>query len=320
MRILIIGGTKFIGAAVARRLHEDGHTVAVFNRGQTAHTLPDAITQTGGDVQHLAAARAAFIAFAPEVVLHNIVVTEQDAINAVDVFTGVARRWVMTSSMDVYQHYGRLLGMEPGERLPIPADEDAPLRTVWYPRRSQTDDPADRLYNYDKIPAERVALNTPDLPGTVLRLPMVIGAGDPQGRLHGFVRPMHTGAATLTLSQEYAGWASTYDYVENVAAAMALAVTDDRAIGRVYNVGDHPKTGLELARAVQAALGWSGEIVTRPNAELPEDERFGAADLQPLVCSAARIRAELGYQPPFTFAEGIRRTAVWDAEHLSASA
>lgn len=316
MRILIIGGTKFIGAAVARRLHDDGHIVAVFNRGQTAHTLPEGIAQISGDVRELAAARTAFAAFAPEVVLHNIVVSEQDALDAVEVFAGVARRWVMTSSMDVYLHYGRLLGTEPGERLPIPADEDASLRTVWYPRRAQTDDPADRMFHYDKIPAERVALNTAALPGCVLRLPMVIGEGDPQGRLHGFVRPMRAGEATLTLPEEYAGWASTYDYVENVAAAMALAATDVRAVGRVYNVGDHPKTGLELAQAVQVALGWQGEIITKPNADLGESERFGAADLQPLVCSAARIRAELGYQPPFTFAGGIRRTAAWDADHL----
>ena len=35
---------------------------------------------------------------------------------------------------------------------------------------------------YDKIPVEREILGDPDLPGTVLRLPMVYGPGDPLHR------------------------------------------------------------------------------------------------------------------------------------------
>ena len=37
--------------------------------------------------------------------------------------------------------------------------------------------------DYDKIPAERMVMNDRELPGTVLRLPMVYGPGD---RLHRF--------------------------------------------------------------------------------------------------------------------------------------
>lgn len=35
MRILVIGGTGFIGARVLRHLHVEGHEVMVFHRGQT---------------------------------------------------------------------------------------------------------------------------------------------------------------------------------------------------------------------------------------------------------------------------------------------
>lgn len=316
MRILIIGGTQFIGAALSRRLHSLGHTVAVFNRGKTPTDLPQDITRITGNVKDLAASRDAFAAFAPQVVLHNIIGTEQDAINAIEVFSGMAERLVMTSSMDVYQAFGRLLGVEPGPRLPAPIDEDSPLRTVLYPYRAQATTTEEFFYQYDKIPAEQRVLNAPDLPGTVLRLPMVIGPYDTQRRLLGFVRPMHEGQPTITLSEEYATWTSTYEHVENVAAAMALAATDARAAGRVYNIGDHPKTGLELATAVKNALNWNGEIITKPNAELPEEERFSAEDPHPLICVSERIRAELGYQPVLTFEEGIRDTVLWDIAHL----
>ena len=40
MRVLIIGGTHFIGPAVVRSLHEMGHEVTVFHRGQTTADLP----------------------------------------------------------------------------------------------------------------------------------------------------------------------------------------------------------------------------------------------------------------------------------------
>jgi nucleoside-diphosphate-sugar epimerase len=35
MKVLIIGGTNFIGPPVVRRLTDLGHQVAVFHRGQT---------------------------------------------------------------------------------------------------------------------------------------------------------------------------------------------------------------------------------------------------------------------------------------------
>ncbi len=35
MRILFIGGTRFIGAAAVRQLSETGHEVTVFHRGQS---------------------------------------------------------------------------------------------------------------------------------------------------------------------------------------------------------------------------------------------------------------------------------------------
>ncbi|MCU0513521.1 MAG: NAD-dependent epimerase/dehydratase family protein [Anaerolineae bacterium] len=312
MRILIIGGTKFIGRATALRLHEAGHTVAVFNRGQTPADLPAGITHLAGSLEALPAAGDALRQFAPEVVLHNIVLQERHVRELQAALRGVARRLVMTSSVDVYRQFGRILGTEPGDLIPGESDEDAPLRTVLYPYRRPEMAETERLYHYDKIPAERAALDDPALPGTVVRLPMVIGEQDWQRRLLPFVQPMRDGRPAIVLDETYANWYSTYGYVDNMAHALALAVTDDRAAGHIFNAADTALPILTLAQMVQAAMGWPGELIAAPPAQLPEDLHFGVPQVQDLRVRAERIRQVLAYAPPVDFAEGVQRTVQWE--------
>lgn len=44
MRVLILGGTAFMGPHVVRRLVDQGHDVAVYHRGQHDVGLPDRVT------------------------------------------------------------------------------------------------------------------------------------------------------------------------------------------------------------------------------------------------------------------------------------
>ena len=49
MRILIIGGTAFVGRAIAQAALDGGHDVTLFHRGQTGTDLfPEATHLTGG--------------------------------------------------------------------------------------------------------------------------------------------------------------------------------------------------------------------------------------------------------------------------------
>ena len=48
MRLLIIGGTRFVGRHIAESALERGHEVTVFHRGQTgADAVPDADAPAG---------------------------------------------------------------------------------------------------------------------------------------------------------------------------------------------------------------------------------------------------------------------------------
>ncbi len=128
MRVLVIGGTRFIGPYVVGQLVEEGHEVAVFNRGETETVLPEGVRRVRGDRRNLAGFADEFRRYAPDVVLDMIPMNEREARDVVSVFEGIARRVVAISSGDVYRAYDRVTGRDPGPPDPVPLDEDAPLR------------------------------------------------------------------------------------------------------------------------------------------------------------------------------------------------
>ena len=98
-----------------------------------------------------------------------------------------------------------------------------------------------------------------ELPGTVLRLPMIYGPGDPLRRFYPIVKRILDKRWHIIFPDTLAAWHSPRGFVENVAAAISLAATDDRAAGRIYNVCEEPSfSELEWARKIAAAMsrGW----------------------------------------------------------------
>src|SRR5262249_41143651 len=194
-----------------------------------------------GDRSDLPAYSREFSRFAPDVVLDMHPMTGAQAQAVLQTFSGIAQRFVAISSQDVYRAYGRLIGTEPGSPDPTPLAEDAPLGERLSPYRGETlrsdDDPKRWTDDYDKILFERAVLGHPTLAGTVLRLPMVYGPRDKQHRLFPYLKRMDDGRPAILLGADTADWCWTRGYVENVAHAIALIVADERAAGRVYNVG-----------------------------------------------------------------------------------
>ncbi|NDJ77985.1 MAG: NAD-dependent epimerase/dehydratase family protein [Chloroflexi bacterium] len=321
MRILVIGGTRFIGPPVVNRLYEAGHSLRLFHRQPADIEFPPEVEHIYGDRRaDWDAIAPELVAFQPDVVLDMVPITEADATRVVETFRGVAQRLVSISSQDVYRAYGRINGTEPGDPDPVPLAEDAPLREQLYPYRGETPRPPDHanriLDDYDKILVERVVMNEPDLPATVLRLPMVYGPRDYQHRLYQYLKRMDDGRPAILLDTLTARWRWTRDFVDNTAAAIALSVTDKRAAGRVYNVGEeHPLTMVEWIDAIGQAAGWIGDIVTAADYQLPDHLRAQAGLEQHLVADTTRIRAELDFMPHITLDEALRRTVIWERAH-----
>jgi nucleoside-diphosphate-sugar epimerase len=317
MRVLVLGGTRFMGPHIVRQLAEAGHSVTVFHRGETHGDIPEGVERLTGDRERLADYRDTFARLAPDVVLDTWAMHTRAGTTTADTLRGIAGRVVALSSIDTYQAYGRFIGTEPGDPLPTPLTEDSPTRQRLYPYRADpprpADDPMAWADEYDKIPMEQAIAVHPDLPATILRLPMTYGPGDYQHRLYPYLSRMDDGRDVILLDEASAGWRSTWGYVENVTAAIALAVTDDRAAGRVYNVADAGDPTLkEWVEAVGRAAGWSGQIVVLPADRMPAHLQPMGAMQQDLLASSERIRAELGFVEPVAPDEAMRRSVAWE--------
>ena len=219
-RILVLGGTGFIGPAVVARLVEAGHDVTLFHRGEHELSEFEALRHIHGDRARLVEFRDQLRTAAPGVVLDMAPMSAADAETAMSAFRGIAGRIVAISSVDVYRAYGRMHGSEPGPPEPMPLREESPLREKLFPYRGEM---GAKFDDYDKIPVEQAMLGDADLPGTILRLPAVHGERDNQRRLRAEVERMDASRPAIILPMAAHNWRWSRSYVGNVADAIVLA-------------------------------------------------------------------------------------------------
>ena len=190
MKILILGGTKFVGPFVVRELVKLGHEVTIFHRGETEQDLPPNVRHVHGDFAHFTQHVEILRGLAPEVVLDMTPLRAEDA-ERLKAFEGVVRRVVAISSQDVYRAFGRFWRTEPGPPDPMPLTEDSPLREKL----------SERGLEYNKTAIERALIERPNLHATILRLPAIHGRGDHVHRLFSFIKRMDDGRPFILLSE-----------------------------------------------------------------------------------------------------------------------
>lgn len=311
MKILVIGGTGFIGSHLVRELARRGHRVSVFHRGRTSANLPaESIHGERSDLSRLGPP--------VDVVIDLILSSGGQAAELMKAFRGVAKRVVAASSMDVYRACGVLHGSEEGPLEPVPLTENSALRTRLSTYPAEQVKALQKVFTwlddeYDKIPVEREVLADPELPGTVLRLPMIYGPGDRLHRFHPVLKRMDDGRRRILFEEGVAAWRAPRGYVENVAAAIALAATSERAAGRIYNVAEWPSwSEREWAGKIAEAAGWKGEFVVLPKERMPAHLVQPGNSAQHWEADSTRIRQELGYLEPTPLEEAIERTIAWE--------
>jgi nucleoside-diphosphate-sugar epimerase len=322
MRILVIGGTGFIGGVVTRQLVQAGHSVAVIRRG--AEPVEGATTTIQADHRRLEEVRDRIAGVQPEVAIDAILSSGHQAERTVRVLAGVAGRLVVLSSQDVYRATSILHGLEPGPPEPVPLTEESALRSRLQPYPPSVLDRLRVVFSwleddYDKILVERAAGADPRLPATLLRLPMVYGPGDPLHRPYPIIKRVDDGRHTLVLSERVARWRGSRGYVENVAAAIVAAAVSPQAAGRVYNVGNVVMSELEWTGAVAAAAGFAGTIAIVSDDRAPAHLDLPGNLEQHWVTSDGRIRNDLSYDDPVGFRDGLERTIAWERSHPPAT-
>jgi nucleoside-diphosphate-sugar epimerase len=298
MRVLVVGGTKFIGRRIVAELVARGDEVVVVHRGETEP--PDL-----AECRHLHAAREAFAsvagevrAFAPDVVIDTLAMSRA-GVEAVLPHLPDSQLIVL-SSVAVYQAFWHVLQDTEGE--PVPLNEDSAVREVRYlygERRGEHE-------MYDKLDVEPSYL---ERGGTVLRLAMIYGEHDRQRREEFILRRVRAGRTEIPVGPGTFLW--TRCYVGDVANAVLASLGNPRAAGEVFNIGDPGTRSMRgWASEILAAAGHAAELVTVPEAVLPEDMWMTKSVPQHLVFDGYKAANVLGWQPGPSTA-GLARSVRW---------
>jgi nucleoside-diphosphate-sugar epimerase len=316
MRVLIIGGTRFIGWHIASALIRAGHSICVFHRGSTQREGLDFVSEILGEKENLSSYRDRFRDFRPDVVIDCIGYTEADGRRLMQTFSGWLPRLIFLSSCDVYRAHAVLHRATNDPVQVTPLTEDSPLRTNIYPYRKYVTGPEDWRYDYDKIPIERTLLAHLGLDTTVFRLPAVHGPRDYQLRVWEYLRKMEAGRKVILLPETFSNWLWGRGYVENIAAAIRHFLSKETTCSAIFNLGDPVALSQkEWVEQIAGIANWTGEITIVPDEQLPDPLKPAYNFAQHWTIDANRFRSETGFAEPFTLEESLAGTITWLREN-----
>ena len=302
MRVMVLGGTRFIGAAVVEELVDHGHELLVVHRGEhEPPDLPEAdhLHADRRDLPHL---RGPVDEFDPEAVV------DVSAWSAADAETALAAigddvRLLAVSSMDVYRAFGAVLAGTETDALPV--DETSPVRADRYPYRDRSHPSAD-ADTYEKLDVEAAYLARA---ATVCRLPVVYGERDHQRREEPLLRRVRAGRGRIPAGS--GGWLWTRGYVRDIAAGIRLAFESDACVAEVLNLGEARTWSMGLwARHVLEAAGSDAQLVRVPDVLLPDDLNALGTISQHLLVDSSKARDLLGWTETDPH-EALHRSVAW---------
>lgn len=323
MTTLVTGGNGWVPSFIVRQLARSGERVISYDLMEPDAPLAEllgedmaSVTFVAGDVTDRERMKAVAAEHDVDAVIHAAVITprvdreREEPARIIDVNIGgtVAaletarerpglRRFVYISSASVG-----------GENPGLPAlTEESPAN-------------ATSLYGVTKLASERIVLRYGELFGMDVVAVRPSNVYGPMER----VTPGYRGATELremlrlhaagepVLVDDLTGNARDWTYVEDIARAVELVWAAPELPHQVYNItcGQRYSVGEVLELWSQLMPGFRFQEVPLERANYP-------VDIEPLnpTPSGARLRTDLGWEPPTSLAEGMREYLRWIRRH-----
>lgn len=313
MKVLVIGGTRFIGAFTAKLLLSKGHEVVLFHRKKSNNNIIKGVSHIYGDFEKFDEKIAEIKKFNPDIVLDMIARTENHANKLVDLCNKInCKKVVVISSGDVYRAYENIIGIKKGNIQPVPIKEEDELRTICFPLKNFNMGKA--ADEYEKMLVEKAIIkNCANLTWSILRLSAVYGPYDYQMRMFEYIKPMADKRPYILIDEDLAEWVESKCYVENAAQAIVKAIENDNANGNIFNVGEDTSVSeLKWIEKIAEIMNWKGKIIKVPSGRLLDHSEFNTA--QNWVMDTSKIRKKLHYCESISFDEGLERTIEWELQ------
>lgn len=243
MRLLVLGGTAFLGRHVVDAALSRGHEVATFTRGLTG-APPPGVRDLRGDREDPSALATALDGWAPEVVVDTSCQSRAAADQAAATLAGV-RGYAFVSSLNAYVGW---------PEHPVRSDDDP----TW--------DTDEAEYGPIKAAAERILTAAVDGPVLLARAGLICGPYDPVDRLGWWLRRIARGGRVVV--------PTGLDQPIALVDARDLADWLVRGVeqgwfGGVNATGPAGMTTLgELLRTCARVTGADAELVAVPDADL----------------------------------------------------
>jgi nucleoside-diphosphate-sugar epimerase len=297
VKLLVLGGTKFLGRPVVETALARGHEVTLFNRGQTNPDLfPEAEKIRGDRTEDLAAlaGRHWDAVFDMSTFLPRIVRRSVDALRqSID-------RYVYVSSISAYGD----LSVEPVEGNPVAQLAD--------PESESLED-----YGALKAACERIVEDAFGEQALIVRPGLIVGPHDPSDRFTYWPRRIAAGGRVLAPAPSDA--AVQFIDVRDLGAWIVDAT--EQGLGGIYNATGEPTTFERVLDACQSVAG-PAEIVWVPAEKLvaagvgewvelplwtvsPEFAAMQQANVSKALATGLRFRP---------LEETVRATLAWDGE------
>ncbi|MGP1373816.1 MAG: NAD-dependent epimerase/dehydratase family protein [Almyronema sp.] len=282
MRILVMGGTRFIGVYLTQILVKQGHEVVLFNRGNKPAPMAG-VSQIHGDRKEVAQLKQKLAGESFDAIFDNNGRELSDTQPLVEIFQDKLQHFVYVSSAGVYQKSDQMPHME-GDAVDPNSRHKGKFATEDY-------------------------LQAQGIPFTAVRPVYIYGPQNYNDLEAWFFdrivrdRPILIPGQGMALTQ--------LGHVHDLAQAMAAILGNPKAIGQIYNIsGEKAVTFDGLARACAEAAGKSPDRLQIVHYN-PKQFDFGKRKAFPMrvqhfFTSIAKAKADLDWRPAFDLISGLK--------------